>query len=491
MIPRLALPGFGFLSGGRTALVVGGAALLNVAAAAALVGRPPLAATALVGGALLAAAAAVPHRAGLIALAALGTTLVVPLPFLGDPVPGTGGAQVFPPDLLVLAAIAAASIRSVGRDERRSSRAMPRALALPFLLLIPGVALAVLRGHTRYGESLVSQPLRLLAYAAIGGALVGVGTRMLYRGIVAVFYFGVVLEAGIGAVFLVTGRSQTDQTDLSTGGFRVLALGTAIYLCGGLLLALINLEGDTAPKRRILHLVVAALAVFGIAIAYGRANFAALAVVVPAVLLLRRRIFGVLASYAPLIIPCAVVAGLLLMLAAPRVVPTLGKRLFSTSGSDLNVVWREVAAKATLQGYSKDPVRGMGFGRSVTFSIQDQKLQTHTYTIAGDPHNSYVWLLAGGGLLVIVPLALLFLGYVYDTIRRIRRLDGVARTLAIWALAFWFVFVVNAFAGPVLSRPDFLLTIWTLMLIPAAVSPSGEGRHPVGRWRGADRADLM
>jgi O-antigen ligase len=165
-------------------------------------------------------------------------------------------------------------------------------------------------------------------------------------------------------------------------------------------------------------------------------------------------------------------------------------RISDTTSNDINVVWRRDAVKATLQGFSSDPVRGVGFGRTVTFALQD-KQQTLTFSTSGDPHNSYVWLLAGGGLLAFLPFAALCIAFVVDTLRRLRRLEGVAKLLATWALAFWTVFMVNAFAGPVLTSSEFLLTIWALMIIPVAVSPSVGSAQSQGRWRGEPRADLI
>jgi hypothetical protein len=212
---------------------------------------------------------------------------------------------------------------------------------------------------------------------------------------------------------------------------------------------------------------------------------------VPVLLVARRRILGALAAYAALAAPLLAVTVIVLAIAAPALGSTLYGRVFNTSSSDVNVTWRKEASAATLSGVSADPVRGLGFGRTVSFTLQTPQRETFDYTITGDPHNSYVWLFAGGGLLAIVPFALLCLAFVVDTLRRLRKLEGVARTVAAWALAFWVVFMVNAVAGPVISRTDFLLTIWTLMLLPTAVSSSGAARQYLGRLPSAARVDLV
>ena len=100
----------------------------------------------------------------------------------------------------------------------------------------------------------------------------------------------------------------------------------------------------------------------------------------------------------------------------------------------------------------------------MSFTLQDPQRQTFDYTITGDPHNSYVWLYAGGGLLAIVPSCALL---------RVRRrhspetaeLEGVPRAIAPGRSPLARLHG-HAFAGPVISRPDFLLTIWTLDVAP-------------------------
>jgi O-antigen ligase len=480
MIERLTLPMMA-----RGAGLLAAAALLNLGIAAALTKRPSLIIVAVVGLAVLVAAAVGQAGPRLLVLAALGTTLLLPLPFIGPPIPGTGSVKIFPSDLMVMAAVGLSWVRGTRSGAPRTRRSFPNALVIPFGLLFVGILLGVLRGHERYGESLVGQPFRLLLYSAILGALVGISAESLYKGVVVVFYAGAVIEAAIGAIYLATGRSQTDQVELSTGGTRALALGTAIYLCGSLILALLNLDHDRAPGRRAVHLAVAGLSTFGIVIAQGRTNFLALGIIVPIIFVARRSIFGAIAAYAPLAAPLLAVAVIVLAIAVPTLGSTLYERIFKTSSNDVNVIWRKDAVNATLAGVSADPVRGLGFGRTVTFTSDNLQHQRFEYTITGDPHNSYVWLFAGGGLLAIVPFVLLCIAFVADTLRRLRKLEGAARTIATWALGFWFVFIVNAIAGPVISRSDFLLTIWTLMLIPAVVSTSGGVRERLGQWPGA------
>jgi hypothetical protein len=114
---------------------------------------------------------------------------------------------------------------------------------------------------------------------------------------------------------------------------------------------------------------------------------------------------------------------------------------------------------------------GSGFGRESTFLFEGR-----VYPIVGGPDNSYVFVLAGGGVLALGGLLLVMAVFARDTWRRIRASAGYDRALAIWALSTWFVFMVNCLMAPFLPRPKVVLTIWALMLIPAVVAPHVAGR---------------
>jgi hypothetical protein len=119
---------------------------------------------------------------------------------------------------------------------------------------------------------------------------------------------------------------------------------------------------------------------------------------------------------------------------------------------------------------------GSGFGRESTFLFEGR-----VYPVVGGPDNSYVFVLAGGGVLALGGLLLVMAVFVRDTWRRIRASAGYQRALVIWALATWFVFMVNCLTAPFLPRPKLVLTIWALMLIPAIVAPR-VGGHPWPRF---------
>ncbi len=115
-------------------------------------------------------------------------------------------------------------------------------------------------------------------------------------------------------------------------------------------------------------------------------------------------------------------------------------------------------------------VLGPGWGRTVTY-VFDGRL----YQNDGDPDNSYVYILGGGGVLAFEAFLALLAVFARDSWRRLRVARGYERALVLWALATWFVFMVNCLMAPFLPRPKLVLTIWALMLVPALVRPVRSG----------------
>jgi O-antigen ligase len=178
----------------------------------------------------------------------------------------------------------------------------------------------------------------------------------------------------------------------------------------------------------------------------------------------------------PLIAPGIAAAVLILLLSAPQLVTTLDQRIFGTSGTEQNVQWRERAAESVLYGTEDDRVLGVGFGRETVFRFNGRDR-----TIEGDPHNGYIWLLAGGGLAALGAFLLVGATFFVDAVRRLRRAaDQDARSVVVWALALSVVFLFNAAAEPLLTDPTRLMTLWILIGLPSIVSirdrtPAHEG----------------
>jgi O-antigen ligase len=335
----------------------------------------------------------------------------------------------------------------------------------PLAVLAVTVTSGVLIGHERYGASLVAQPFRLVAYAGIALALGTTTATSAWQAITRIFYAGAVVEACFAVYYLATGTSQTTTEVLSTGGVRYLALSTSIYLTGSLVCALLNVELDRRPGRQLLHVVIAGLALFGIIVSFGRTTYAAVVLIVPLLLLSRRYLRRSLLLLLPVAIPAMVIALILIPTVAPTVVPTLENRLAGTSGRDENVIWRERAFDVAMEGVSDEWLTGVGFGRTGEFRLENEVVK-----IEGDPHNSYIWLLAGGGALALGSFLVLCAVYLGDAVRRLRRAGPTGQALIMFSLATWLAFMVNALTGPILTDPLMLMTIWILFALPSLVA---------------------
>ncbi|MBX5474233.1 MAG: O-antigen ligase family protein [Thermoleophilia bacterium] len=408
-------------------------------------------------------------RLGVLAFAALAIDAVYPVP-VDWSLPFPGGVNVFLPDILaVLALVAWLGRRTLGgRDAERGSL-RTAVLGWPLLLFAALVLVAVLRGHERYGAGLLSIPLRLFAYAGIGGALTWLRPREAYRGIVAVFYLGAVWQGAVAVYLLATGGSEASTEPISTGGYRVLAGSTALFLSGSLLLALLNVRREPLARRQAVHLLVLAISLFGLVLTFQRTTFAAIGVLVPVLFVCLRQLALRVLAYLPLCAPFVLIAALLIPAAAPQVARTLERRLTASPRADASVLWREKAMSDVWEQVRESPLVGVGFGRDSTVALGGTRIVLHQ-----DPHNQFVYLLAGGGALLLASFAALLLAYVRDATRRLRYATGDGRVLVLWSLAMVFVYLVNTATGIVLTSETLLLALWVLLLLPAVVRPEPE-----------------
>ena len=408
------------------------------------------------------------HRAVLLA-AALGLSMTIPI--LNKPLPLAPG-RLYPTDIIVILALMAWLARrlTLPAEARPRSPTTPL-LGAPLIFFACVTMWAALRGHYAYGANLFGGPVRLFAYVLLVFALVDLDARTTYRTIVAVFYAGTVWMFLNAIYHYATGTSQTDQVDLSTGGARILALSTAIYLAGGLFLALLNLEIDRSARRRAVHVLIAALALAGIIVAYARATYLAVAIVVPVFLIFLPRLRRGLLSMLPICIPFILLAAIALPRVAPTLEPTFVNRVVKSNSSDVNVEWRQAAAGALWQQVRESPINGVGFGKTATF-----RFAGILETITQDPHDSFLYLLAGGGILALSGFFLLLVTFAADAVGQLRRgTDPYKRLIVLWSTATLFTFLVNAAAGPVFSDPVMLLTTWTVMLLPSSIRPAADG----------------
>ena len=412
-------------------------------------------------------------------LATFGLTLT--FPELNQALPLGDGPSIFAADLVLLAAVAAwLPSRLIGA--RPLTR--PREHRTPVLgaaLLLFGIAIcaAALRGHDAYGSSLLGQPLRLVAYAAIATALVDLDARKAWKGLTALLYSGAVWQALNGVYYIATGSSQSAAADLSTGGTRYLALDVSLYTAAALILALLNIRYDASQRRRALHVAVVLVASFDVLIAFGRGVYVAAAVFSLILIVAYREIRRTLFRALPILAPLLIVAVLFVPPEVREVAPTLADRVSPDVGYDASVRWREEANKAIFSQFQESPVYGVGFGRGATFTLNYEQ-----WVIDQDPHNGYVYLLAGGGIVLLGSFALLLLLYARDARRRFRgAMQPEERALVVFSVLALLTFLVNAGIEPLFTYPSVLLTMWALLVLPAVVplrSRQASQQEPVG-----------
>jgi O-antigen ligase len=413
------------------------------------------------------------NRAILI-FAAIAINLFAPLP-LTDALPLNTGIQVYPSDILVLLAVAAwVAAWLTNPAHARPASLGTRVLGWPLLLFGVMLFAAVVQGHERYGEELFGPPLRLLLYAGIAAALTDLKPRDAYKWLVVLFYAGTVWQVLVALYGYATGTSATDQVLLSTGGERVLAGSTAIFMAGALLLALLNLERDRSAGRTAVHLAMAMLATFALVSTFQRTTFAVVGLLVPLFLLAFRRIGSRALVYLPLLAPLLVLVALLVPKADPTLFPTLANRIAASPSTDATANWRLRAYASVWAQVRESPVAGVGFGRPARFITRGVR-----YNVEQDPHNQFLYLWAGGGTLLLGSFVLLLAIYLIESWRRFRTGTSDERRLIFWTVSLWFVFVVNSLTGIVLTTPSLLLAFWVLMLLPMIVRPRA-GAAPSG-----------
>jgi O-antigen ligase len=402
-----------------------------------------------------------------LAFAAIAMPLFEPLP-LTDALPLHAGFQVYPSDILVLLAVGSwAAVWLLNPDEGPSPLGT-RLLGWPLLLFGIVLLAAIVRGHERYGESLLSIPLRFLLYAGIAAAVTDLRPRDAYRWLVGLFYAGTVWQALVALYGFATGTSVTSESALSTGGVRVLAGSTAMFMAGALLLALLNLAVDRRAGRTALHLVIVALSTFALVSTFQRTTFALVSLLVPLFVLAFRRIGLRAAVFLPMVAPFIVLLAVLVPKADPTFFPTFADRVTASPSTDTSVAWRDKALNAVWAQVREAPVAGVGFGRTTSFEVNGVRT-----TITQDPHDQLIYLCAAGGLLLLGTFVLLLVVYLVESARRFARGAMDERRFIFWTVSLWFVFLMNSLTGIVLTSPPLLLVFWVLMVLPMTVRLGG------------------
>jgi O-antigen ligase len=377
------------------------------------------------------------------------------------------GGHLWTSDLLLMLAVASwAAAWLIAPGGRRPSWPKTPLLSWPLLMFAIFIAVGVVRGHERWGLSYLSQPLRFVLYAGIAFAIADLTIRQAWQALVCVFYLGAVVNAGAAVYHLANGTSQWEATArVSTGGTRALALTTALYLTGAVVLALLNAEREDNVRRRLFHLLIAGLAVFGIVVAYGRGVWFSIIAVLVVLFLTRRRLRGAFVTTIPLLLPALIAGSVLLVHSDPGFLPRLVTRFTTVHSGDPSVAYRQEANRAIWEQVRQDPLLGVGFGKGATILVEGTP-----YTITQDPHNTYLFLWAGGGAVTLFSFVLLFAIFLVDAWRRYRsQTDLEARTLIVACIAIWFCFALDTLSEPQLTQANSLLAFWTLMLLPSVV----------------------
>ena len=338
-------------------------------------------------------------------------------------------------------------------------------LGWPLLVFAVFIGIGVVRGHERWGLSYLSQPVRFVIYAGIAFAIADMSVRQAWQAVVAVFYAGAVVNAVAAMYHLATGTVQQElAAHVSTGGTRVLALTTALYLTGGVVIALLNFEREQRVGPRLLHLLVGGLAMFGIVVSYGRGVWFSLTAVLVVLFLTRGRLRAGTLAVLPLLLPIVVAGAVLLVHSSPGFVPRVVTRLTAVHGSDPSIGWRQAANSAIWKQVREEPLIGVGFGKGARFVVDNT-----LWTITQDPHNSYLFLWAGGGVFTLASFLLIFVVFLVDAWRRYRFQTELPRALIVSCVAIWFCFALDTLSEPQLTQANSLLALWTLMLLPSVV----------------------
>jgi O-antigen ligase len=401
----------------------------------------------------------------ILVFVAIAIVLFKPLPF-SHALPLPVGITVYPSDVLVLLAVASwLAAWLLGPEEERPSSPRTRLLGWPLLLFGAALFAGIVRGHERYGQPIFGIPLRLLLYAGIAAALTDLKPRAAYKWLTVLFYTGTVWQAGVAIYRYATGTTSAGLSGtLSTGGERVLGGSIAMLMAGALLLALLNLERDRRAGRTTLHLVIAVLATFAIVSTYQRTTFALISILLPVALLVFRRIPLRMAAFVPLLAPFLVLAILFIATAVPTFFPTFADRVTAAPSTDTSAHWRQKANAAVWDQVRESPLTGVGFGRQASFVLNNARIE-----VGQDPHDQFLFLWAGGGLLLLASFVLLLVVYLLESWSRFRTATGDERRLVFWAVSMWFVLVANSLTGIVLTDSHLLLIFWVLMLLPMIV----------------------
>jgi O-antigen ligase len=143
----------------------------------------------------------------------------------------------------------------------------------------------------------------------------------------------------------------------------------------------------------------------------------------------------------------------------------LADRVSLAGASDFSVQKRQDANALFWAQVEDSPIIGVGFGKKELLTFVGR-----TTEIEQGFHNSWLFLLAGGGAITVTAFVLVLAVYLRDVWRRIKgAVWPYERVLLIWSVLMLFTLLLNAIAEPLFSFPSVLLTIWLLLFLPGIV----------------------
>ena len=156
----------------------------------------------------------------------------------------------------------------------------------------------------------------------------------------------------------------------------------------------------------MLHLAIAGIALFGVLAGFGRSTWIAVALVCALLFVTSTRLRANALSVLPLAAPFLVLIAIGVSQAAPGFVGNVGSRVGQTSENDINVRFRIEANRLILDQVREHPLFGVGFGKTTELMLANPDPTTgvpslERILLGQDPHNGYVFLLAGGGVLAL------------------------------------------------------------------------------------------
>ena len=145
--------------------------------------------------------------------------------------------------------------------------------------------------------------------------------------------------------------------------------------------------------------------------------------------------------------------------------PTLVKRINPSISADNSFRWRQKANDELLKQFHQSPLFGVGFGKGIHFVLEGQEVNT-----TQQAHNDFLYLLAGSGIFGLGSFLLVVTAAIGNALRRLRgAVEPHDRALLLFAAVTSASFVLNGLVEPLITLPSVILTIWTLLLLPAAV----------------------